>query len=393
MRKASGLSSKEVTALTDRGTLPQPSNDALSLSHMLTKVIIQHIQKTGDIPFSEFMRLALYYGHEGYYQNGLRKFGPKGDFVTAPEISPLFSHCLANQYLEIREQLDLHQVLEFGAGSGVMAVQLLKHLEQHQQLPAHYFIVETSPALVAQQQARLQSEMPHYFRNIQWLTHLPKAFQGIIIANEVLDAMPVDIFRLESELTQAFITYESAFKWRWKPSHQPPEYLPQAVSGFRPGYQFETNAYLKPWLSSLNDCLDRGVILLIDYGYPRTEYFHPQRGLGSLACHYRHQMHDDPLILVGLQDITAHVNFSDVADYAISAGLTLCGYTTQAQFLIGTGLLNLSSTTDPVQQLLIAQQIKTLILPTEMGERFQVMALSTHALSLQGFAHDLSHRL
>jgi len=365
------------------------------LHDALSTVIIQHLQKTGKMPFSEFMRLALYHSNIGYYQNALRKLGAEGDFVTAPEISPLFSQCLANQYLEVQAQLDIHDILEFGAGSGVMAVHLLKQLAQQNQLPEHYFILETSPSLAAQQKATLQTEMPDYFKHIIWLEQLPTDFQGLVIANEVLDAMPVDIFRLDEKLMQAFVTYDTEFQWCWQLSERQPTHLPSALSSLRRGYQFEDNPYLKPWLTALSERVDRGVILLIDYGYPECEYFHPQRGLGTLACHYRHRTHDNPLILVGLQDITAHVNFSNVAHDAVSAGLRLCGYTTQAQFLMGSGLLSLVdlSATDTVQQLALAQQIKTLTLPSEMGERFQAMALSTHDVSLSGFQHDLSYRL
>ena len=374
-------------------TLPKPSPEAIALSNALTQEIHSVIKKSGPIPFSQFMQMALYHGQLGYYQNDLKKFGESGDFVTAPEISPLFSHCLANQYLELAEKLQVNQIIEFGAGSGRMALDILHYLKQINQLPEQYLIIETSPSLQERQKQLLQSQLPEYFSHIQWLSALPEQFEGIILGNEVMDAMPVDLYQKHQEnIVKAYVdAVDGELTWLWQTTEDVA--LPKDED-YQEGYAFEYNAYLSPWVASLSDCLKKGGILLVDYGYPKSELLHPQRTERTFTCHYRHHTHDDPLSYIGLQDLTAHVDFTDLVEAAEANNLVLAGYTTQAQFLMGAGLLEFAASLNTVEQLNAAQQIKTLTLPSEMGERFQVMALCTEEVSnLRGFVFDLSHRL
>ncbi|NJO15856.1 MAG: SAM-dependent methyltransferase [Thioploca sp.] len=378
--------------------LPSPSQAALAHSQCLVAQIMQAIKKSGGaLPFTEFMTQALYTPGLGYYSAGLRKFGTKGDFVTAPEISPLFSHCIAKQCQPFLAAFDQSVILEFGAGSGVMATEILKALERLNCLPYQYLILEVSAELRQRQQTTLQTQIPKLFNRIHWLDRLPsQPLSGVILANEVLDAMPIYRFRLDEKVvTEFYVSYQdSQFVWQYLPTTN--QSLQIAVESLRHqlpvGYISEINLALPAWLQSVADSLLAGLILLIDYGFPQREYYHPQRHQGTLMCHYQHYAHDDPLILIGLQDITAHVNFTAVAEAAIAAGLSVAGYTNQANFLLACGLIELLSALDSnntpayLQQ---AQATKTLILPSEMGELFKVIALTRHwDKPLLGFSRD-----
>jgi len=371
------------------------------------------------IPFVKFMEQALYAPGLGYYSAGIHKLGEKGDFITAPEISPLFSHCVAKQCQQILASFESGVILEFGAGSGKMAAEILKELERLDCLPTEYFILEVSADLQKYQQETLQAQVPHLFNRIQWLERLPsQPISGVILANEVLDAMPVRRFRLDdNEISEFFVGLEdskinfglqeelstdskinfglqSPFTWQILPSRD--ESLRMLVEKLRPtlpiGYVSEINLALPAWIQSVSDILAAGMVLLIDYGFPRREYYHPQRTQGTLMCHYRHHAHDDPLILVGLQDITAHVDFTAVAEAAVAADLEVAGYTTQANFLLASGLPEFFSTLDPDDTrtyLQYTQQVKKLTLPSEMGELFKVMALTRdYEKPLLGFIQD-----
>ncbi len=356
------------------------------------------------------MNKALYTPGLGYYSAGLCKLGAKGDFITAPEISPLFSQCLARQCQPVLAHFNDNVILEFGAGSGSMAAELLKALEQLNALPSQYFILEVSADLKQLQQTTLQAQVPNLLDRVQWLESLPnQPLQGIILANEVLDAMPVHCFRLEKEGVSEFYvglatpnnspSDETPYTWQVLPTQN--ESLRGIVETLRPsipvGYVSEMNLALPAWIQSVSDSLSAGMILLIDYGFPRHEYYHPQRNQGTLMCHYQHHAHDNPLILVGLQDMTAHVDFTAVAEAALSAGLSVSGYTNQANFLLACGLPELLSALNPDETktyLQQTQQAKTLILPSEMGELFKVMALTKHLdMPLLGFVQDDRVRL
>jgi len=391
-------------------SLPPPHPDAVALNQRLTTKIKQAINEAGGaISFVEFMKKALYTPGLGYYSAGFYKLGAEGDFITAPEISPLFSQCLAKQCSQVLVTFDEGVILEFGAGSGIMAANILKELERLNCLPTRYFILEISADLKWQQKKTIQAQVPHLLDRVQWLDTLPsEPLQGVILANEVLDAMPVHRFRLDeqevSELYVSLATFnnspsETSFVWQPLSTHD--ESLRAAVEALRPtlpvGYVSEMNLTLPAWIQSVADVLAIGMVLLIDYGFPSREYYHPQRDQGTLMCHYRHHSHDNPLILLGLQDITAHVDFTSIAESALTAGLQVSGYTNQANFLLACGLPDLLSTLSPdntESYLRQTQQAKALILPSEMGELFKVIALTRDLnMPLLGFARDERVRL
>lgn len=336
------------------------------------------------MPFERFMELALYAPGLGYYSAGARRFGAGGDYVTAPEITPLFARCLARQCQQILLRTG-GDILELGAGSGTMAADLLTELEALGCLPDRYRILEVSGALRVQQWETLSHRIPHLLSRVVWLDGLPEAgLHGVILGNEVLDALPVRRFRMTAQGPRPLCVAweEPGFVWRLG-SDDPSldEAVHEIVSDIGAelptGYESEINRLLLPWLASLAECLSAGLILLIDYGYPRREYYHWQRAMGTLLCHYRHHVHDDPLILVGLQDITASVDFTAVATAAVAAGLRVAGYTSQSYFLFGCGLETiLSEVVERDDYLEFVRQVKLLTLPSEMGERFKAIGLT-----------------
>lgn len=367
--------------------LPAPSADELALSAELTCLIHQEIVAAGgSIPFSRFMELCLYAPGLGYYSAGRRKFGAGGDFVTAPEISPLFGRCLARSCGAVLQSLGGGDILEFGAGSGQLAVDLLGELESMDCLPERYLVLERSAELKARQQEAIGRYLPQLLDRVSWLDALPSAgFRGVMLANEVLDAMAVERFRWDGAAAALFHVRSEGEGFAWQlqagESSDVTARIEDSISGSNPdaGYVSEFNMSLQPWLQTVAECLAQGLILLIDYGYPQHELFHPQRSSGTLMCHYRQHAHADPLLWPGLQDITAHVNFTAVAEAAVAADLDVAGYTTQAYFLLDCGLeefLLQSGLTDSVDYMRAAQQAKTLILPGEMGERFKCIELT-----------------
>lgn len=387
--------------MTTIDQLPTPDANALIHSQELVHFIQQKMAMTeGMISFAEFMQYALYAPNLGYYTAGLRKFGQGGDFVTAPEISPLFAQCLAKQCQQVLTQLESGVIVEFGAGSGKLAATLLPSLAQLNCLPTQYIIIEISVELQQRQQATLQSQLsPDLYNIIQWINSLPNTpLNAVIIANEVLDAMPVHRFQVTNTgILEECVRYE-AEQFVWQTRHAESD-LQNAVNqlDLPIDYQSEINLFLPAWIRSVADCLNQGVILLIDYGFPQHEYYHPQRNEGTLMCHYQHYTHSNPLILIGLQDITAHVNFTAVAEAAVAANLQVAGFTQQANFLLGCGLMELLSHYDVnnvAEHARITQQIKTLTLPSEMGELFKVMALTRQFdMPLIGFIQDDRRRL
>jgi SAM-dependent MidA family methyltransferase len=355
----------------------------------------------GCLPFDRFMELALYAPGLGYYVAGSRKFGAAGDFVTAPEVSPLFGRAVARQCADVLA-VSGGDILEFGAGSGAMAADVLLQLEADGSLPARYLILELSPELQVRQRETLQQRVPQQLHRVQWLAGLPEGFTGVMLGNELLDAMPVQRFRLAAgAVEEAFVvSQDSGFAWQWRTTESPG--LAAAVvgccRGLPSGYVSEINLRLQPWFDAVAAALRQGVLLLIDYGYSGAEYYHPERDGGTLICHFRHRAHDDPLWLPGMQDITANVDFSAVARAGVQAGLALRGYTTQANFLIGCGLDGLLADPDPADvaaHLDLLQGLKQLTLPSAMGERFKAIAFSRGVdLPLRGFAvRDLRDRL
>jgi len=388
-------------------TLPVPPREAQEHSLQLVQSIRDEMQRQdGRLGFDRFMELALYAPGLGYYTAGARKFGEAGDFITAPEISPLFAHCLAHQCREVLGELGGGDLLEFGAGSGTMAADLLLELERLESLPDRYLILEVSPDLKERQRETLEGWAPHLLERVTWLEHMPEqGFRGVVLANEVLDAMPVHRFRLEADgVREGFVRWgDERFEAFWDLPVTPGlvdavAALQQQVGSLEEGYESELNLRAGPWLEALGERMAAGAVLLIDYGYPASEFYHPQRSSGSLMCYYQHRAHGDVLALPGLQDITAHVDFSAVAAAGLAAGFDLAGYTSQAHFLLGCGLDRLVADSDPNDikvHMALMQAVKRLTLPSEMGERFKVLGLSRGIEGpLMGFGlRDLSSRL
>ena len=371
--------------------LPEPDAEARAHGERVVARIREAITDAGGaIPFARYMELALYAPGLGYYSAGCRKLGAEGDFVTAPEIAPLFSRTLARAILPLLEALPGAGLLEAGAGSGRMAADLLAELAQQGMRPG-YAILERSAELRQRQQAALAV----FAERVSWLDDLPGAFTGIVLANELLDAMPVHrLIRENGEWREAWVAWaDGRFVWRRGPLTDPR--LAERMAAVQPvgggwpePYHTEVNLAAEDWIATLGERLERGAVLLVDYGHPRRAFYHPQRAMGTLGCHYRHRHHDDPFRFPGLQDITAHVDFTAIADAALAAGLKVAGFTTQAHFLLGSGLPELAGySDDPRQQLETANQIRRLTLPQEMGETFKVMLLTRDLdVPLPGFA-------
>lgn len=385
-----------------------PSEIALAHSRSVQVMIREKILAANNwISFEHYMNLALYAPGMGYYSSGATKLGSAGDFVTAPEISPLFGRTLAQQLWQISQHLTRFNILEFGAGSGKLARDILLELEKSAALPEKYYILEVSADLRERQQSRLKQEIPHLADRIEWLEQLPDQFTGVVLANEVLDAMPVHIVKWHADtVLERGVTWQNdQFAWQDRPI---PDAELQAIAGqltaeISPDnqpidYVSEINLAAVHFMRSLTSTLQQGIILLIDYGFGRSEYYHPQRNQGTLMCHYRHHAHDDPFYLPGLQDITSHIDFSAITQAGQSGGLVLLGYTTQAYFLLNcgiTGILAQTSAEDTSHYLPQSGQVQKLVSPAEMGELFKVIAFGKNFFEpLSGFnTGDMSRLL
>jgi len=379
---------------------PEPDADAAAHSGRLRERIDAAIAMAGGaMDFADYMALALYAPGLGYYSAGQTRFGPGGDFTTAPLMSALFSQTLAQEVRRILEAADGDTVLEFGAGTGRMAADLLLELHRLGSMPARYLIVEVSADLRAEQ-ARTLATLPASVRSrVEWLERLPTSpFRGAVLANEVLDALPVQRFqRTENAIRNLGVGVDATGALCWHP-RPADDALSSAVvdiesdlGGRLPsGYCSEWCPSLGPWVAALADIIEAGAALLVDYGYPRREYYHPQRATGTLLCHYRHRAHDDPFFWPGLQDITASVDFTAAARAGAAAGPDVLGFATQGNFLAGAGLPSLieaRAASDPNQAAALAQQAKPLLFPDEMGERFKVLGLGRGIETpLPGFA-------
>jgi SAM-dependent MidA family methyltransferase len=370
--------------------LPVPAPEALEHSRRLAALVREAIGAAGGlIPFNRYMELALYAPGLGYYSAGARKFGAAGDFVTAPELSPLFSRCLARQCAEVLGDLGGGSILELGAGSGVMAADILLELHALGQLPEEYLILEVSAELKERQRATLATKAPVLATRVRWLEALPEGFSGVILGNEVLDALPVERFRKTAVGHDEFcVRMEGeSFAWVTRPAGVQLAATLAALettlpAPLAPGYESELCPGAAPLVASLAARLERGALLLLDYGYPRAAYYHPDRSMGTLMCHYRQRAHGDPFLYPGLQDITAHVDFTAVAEAGTSSGLELAGYTTQAHFLMALGIAGFAD-----MDMRSAQQVKLLTLPEEMGERFKAIGFTKGVnMPLRGFA-------
>ncbi len=388
--------------------LPRPDDDALALSAALVDRIAEAIAANGGaLPFHDYMHRALYEPGLGYYSAGSHKLGAAGDFVTAPEISPWFGRCLAREAAPVLQALGGGDILEPGAGSGRLAVAVLTELERLEVLPGRYRILEVSADLRERQRATLAAECPHLLARVVWEDTLPDGLRGVVLANEVLDALPVHRFRITEDGARELAvatTPEGGFVEVEKPLDDPRlearlTAIQEAVGPLPTGYESEIGLAAEDWTSALADALTAGLILLIDYGFPRHEFYHPQRDGGTLMGHYRHHSHTDPFLYPGLSDLTAHVDFTAIATAAWEAGLNVAGFTTQAHYLLGTGLAEAMETVNPVDQRAqaeLARAMRTLTMPEEMGELFKVLALTRgdDLPPLQGFTlRDMRGRL
>ena len=369
-----------------RSSLPTP--DALSAAH--SERVVEFIRAEmaaagGSLSFAEFMQHALYAPGLGYYAAGATKFGAAGDFVTAPEVSSLFGRVLARQCAEVLAAMNDGSILEVGAGSGKLAADVLGALAAMDKLPGRYEILEVSADLRQRQEDYLRAKQPDLISLVSWLDRPPGTHDGVIIANEVIDALPVERFlRAAREVRQMRVTAES--KAFGVTDVEAPDVLVRTVEGIEDelgvqlpeGYVSEVSLGMPAWLVELAGCLRCGVAFLMDYGVTRREYYAPQRAGGWLRCHFRHHAHDDPLILVGIQDLTAWADFTAVAAAGLACGLDVAGYSAQAQFLIGGGLefeLQQLADLSTTAQLEMSGQVKILTLPGEMGENFKCLAL------------------
>lgn len=385
-------------------SLPAPDESAFQHSCAVKNMICSEITTAGGwIPFARYMELAIYSPGMGYYCSGTTKFGCAGDFVTAPEVSSLFGRAIAQQATQIIESVggDIGDILEFGAGTGKLALDILLELENLNRLPQHYFILEVSGELQEKQKKLFEKFAPHLLSRVQWLENLPTKFKGLILANEVLDAMPVHlvVWRDNSLFERGVVWSGKSFEWSdrllvdgelFKIAQ---EIIPRASFNNNniDTYISEINLSVRGFIRSLANILQKGTIVLIDYGFGRNEYYHYQRSRGTLMCHYRHHAHNDPFYFPGLQDITSHVDFTAITDVATGEGLELLGYASQAQFLINCGITEILAQI-PVENtgdyLPMSNQVQKLVSPAEMGELFKVIALGKDAQqSLIGFSN------
>ena len=386
--------------------LPLPSPEALAHSESVCAHVREHIEAAGGwISFADYMNLVLYAPGLGYYSAGANKFGDAGDFVTAPVISPLFSQCLAGQCAEVLMSLGGGKILEPGAGTGIMAADILLELERLEALPDEYLILEPSAELRERQLQTIMHRAPKLRDRVRWLDSAPaEAFRGVVVANEVLDALPVQRFVLRGDATDELgvAVDGDRFVVDGRPAGAEllgaidiitrlPAFLPPQ------GFESEICLQLPAWITTMAEWLEEGVALILDYGFPRHEYYFSERSSGTLRCYYRHRAHEDPFVWPGLQDITAWVDFSLLAEAALRAGFAVTGYTTQANFLLASGIDKRVSMLEGDQQAQVEQasKLRQLLLPGEMGESVKVMALSLGGVAAPSGMHgrDMRARL
>jgi SAM-dependent MidA family methyltransferase len=389
--------------------LPAPDADALAHSELLSALIRQEIAANdGAIPFSRFMELALYAPGLGYYSAGARKFGEGGDFVTAPELGPIFAACIAESVAPVLQQLGASAVfLELGGGSGAFAEVALKRLLELDALPDRYLILEPSADLRERQRERLQRSLsPMLFELAEWLDGpLPDDWSGVLFANEVIDALPTPRFAIrDGEVFEEYVTVDGdRFARTLRPADA---FLGNAVRHVErslehplaEGYRSEVLPQLPYWIQAVSGGMQRGAMLFVDYGHPRGEFYQPDRTDGTLRAYYRHRMHDEPLLWPGLQDLTASVDFTALAEAGVAAGFDFAGYCSQASFLLGNGMASvferIERMHDATEQQRRRNEVKKLTLPSEMGERFQVMGFAKDVeFGVAFMAGDLSFRL
>ena len=365
--------------------LPQPSPEALAQSGQLVDRLRSLIEAQGGwISFATYMAEALYTPGLGYYSGGAHKFGPGGDFITAPELTPLFGQALASQVQQIMG-LSAPHVIEAGAGTGLLAADLLLELELRGALPESYAILEVSGELRERQFDTLAAKVPHLASRVQWLDGLPERFSGALVANEVLDVMPVHLIAWRPEgIFERGVALGDEGRFVWADQPAAGKVAEAAVALDLPlpeegEYVSELNLAGRAWVAEWAARLDQGAMLLVDYGYPRAEYYLPSRSTGTLLCYYRHHAHGDPFVWPGLNDITAFVDFTAIAEAGFEAGLDVLGYTDQANLLFNCGVLDCLARRAPEEStdyIRAAKALQRLTGPHEMGELFKVIALA-----------------
>ena len=390
-------------------SLPLPDPDALAHSERLAGLIRNEIAANeGAIPFSRFMELALYAPGLGYYSAGARKFGEEGDFVTAPELGPIFAACIAESVAPVLQQVGPSAVFfELGGGSGAFAEVALKRLLELDALPDRYLILEPSADLRERQRERLQQHLsPMLFELVEWPNGpLPGEWSGVLFANEVIDALPTPRFAIrDGEVFEEYVVVEGDdFARTLRPADA---FLSNAVRhvehrlehSLAEGYRSEVLPQLPYWIQAVSGGMQRGAMLFVDYGHPRGEFYEPERSDGTLRAYYRHRTHAEPLLWPGLQDLTASVDFTALAEAGVAAGFDFAGYCSQASFLLGNGMAGvlerIERIKDPTEQQHRRNEVKKLTLPSEMGERFQVMGFEKDVeFGIAFMAGDLSFRL
>ena len=364
-------------------TLPQPDADALAHSRRLHEALAGEIVAAGGwLSFARFMEQLLYAPGLGYYSAGARKFGSAGDFVTAPEMTGLFGQALAQQLAQVMA-LSAPAVLEVGAGSGRLAADLLLEFERLGCLPERYAILDLSADLRERQRQTIERAAPHLLGRVEWLDRLPDSYAGAVVANELLDALPahVVVWRADAIYEKGVaLDADGRFTWNERPATGALLAAAEEIAAqcaLPPGFESEIGLAARAWAAEWGHRLQRGALLLIDYGFPRREFFHPQRAQGTLMCHYRHHAHPDPFYLPGLQDVTVHVDFTSIIAAAHPAGLDLLGYASQGQFLLNCGILDRLAAlpADTPEYIRAAGAVNKLLMPHEMGELFKVIAL------------------
>jgi SAM-dependent MidA family methyltransferase len=383
------------------GALPMPDADARAHSaHVVARVRDEIERSDGFIPFSRYMELVLYAPGLGYYVAGARKFGAAGDFVTGPELTPLYGAAMARQIAPILVSTQRREIVELGAGSGALAASLLHALAASDALPSRYRILEPGPALRAQQQASIAAAMPDAIARVEWLDRLPGSIEGVVVLNEVLDAIaPRVLARRRGEWLERGVAWrDGAFAWDERPLR---DARVQAIAEARfpadVDYESEVNPAAEALVATIAKRIASGAMIVVDYGFPRREYYHPQRREGTLVGHYRHRVHADPFLWPGLSDLTTHVDFTAVAEAGERARLHVAGFSTQAAFLLGCGILDrlqAIGAPDSANYLRAAAAVQKLVSPAEMGELFKVLLLARGDADWRSLALvDMARRL
>lgn len=361
--------------------MPQIDSSLKQHSLALQKLIKERIEQDSDISFAEFMQMALYHPGYGYYSSGSQKFGQSGDFVTSPELGSLFAQCMAQQFQQILSQVESPVIMELGAGTGQFCFDCLLALDDMHCLPKSYTILEVSADLQQRQKDKIKSLPKHLRTLVKWIQQpLEQSFNGVIFANEVIDALAVEVFRVENQHYQQMqVIWDGGFKEKWGTMpNKLAEQLEAKKLTLSDGYVSEFVPNLSAWLKTITENLQKGVVLFVDYGYERPAYYHPQRSQGTLICFSQHQANFNYFENIGVQDMTAFVDFTAVAEAADECGFAVDGYTTQAHFLLSLGIeQKLGNSEDNYTNYYKnTTEMKKLAMPNEMGEKFKVIALS-----------------